>query len=267
MINPVEAEQDLIRQYLLGALDDESNQQFEENLFANREYFEKVLMTEDELVEDFVFDALSPSDRERFLSHYLSQPEHVRKLKNTRALVEYSRSAELKTDFSRTPGFLRKYSIAAGPALACLLIVGVSLWLITRNSLQREIARLNEPGSTLETKGDFEIALTPIRVRTTESVPGDDQVVKLPAGTQVAQLRIPVTENLAREYRAELRTGADERLVTVGHLRATSSNGAYTVPLRLPTKVLQPGVYLLILRDQAGDDTRYLSSFTFRVAE
>ena len=86
----LEQEQLVIRKYLLGELDEEGRQQVEQRVMTERDYKEEVLMSEDELLEEFVAGALREHERELFLKNYLSAPLQRRKLRITQALNKYT---------------------------------------------------------------------------------------------------------------------------------------------------------------------------------
>jgi len=90
-----------IRNYLLGQLDEVESQQLEDNVFTDREFFDTALMVEDELIEDFVFEILPATDKEDFISHFLSTPERILKVQTTIALKHYSDSDLVATPPTR----------------------------------------------------------------------------------------------------------------------------------------------------------------------
>src|SRR5687768_13241308 len=86
----IEREQELIRQYLLGVLDEQQQEQLEQRVITSSDYKQEVLITEEELLEDFVNGTLSPHERELFLKRYSSSPTHVRKVAIAKALAAYA---------------------------------------------------------------------------------------------------------------------------------------------------------------------------------
>jgi len=64
-----------ICQYLLGKLEQEQQRRLEERLMTQDHLFEQVQVLEDELIDEYLKNALSPQDKEDFEKHFLSAPE------------------------------------------------------------------------------------------------------------------------------------------------------------------------------------------------
>jgi len=69
-----------IRQYLLGILPHEQMAQFEERLLADDELYEELLIGEEEILDDFLGDEVSPSERERIETYFLQTPARQEQL-------------------------------------------------------------------------------------------------------------------------------------------------------------------------------------------
>src|SRR5258706_12328620 len=85
-----ESDQELIKSYLLGDVDDDQRRQVEERIFTDPEYADYVLMIEAELYEDFVFDVLTGDEREKFSQRLLLTPNQREKVRTTEMLRNYS---------------------------------------------------------------------------------------------------------------------------------------------------------------------------------
>src|SRR5437773_3861187 len=83
----------MIKQYLLGELTEEGQQQIEERLLRDGDYFEHLQLCEDELVDEYVRGGLPPDEQRRFDNHFLSTPERHEKLRFARALRRYVSAA------------------------------------------------------------------------------------------------------------------------------------------------------------------------------
>ena len=73
------------RQYLLGTLPPAESERLEEEFFANDDIFEEVEIAEDELVDSYVRDELSPAELEKFAS-LLRNPRVAERIKFARIL-------------------------------------------------------------------------------------------------------------------------------------------------------------------------------------
>lgn len=78
-----------IKRYLLGMLDAEERQRVEEHLISDRDFFEQVMIVEDELLDDYVDGSLPEVERERFLHHFLSAPQQHQSLRLASILRQY----------------------------------------------------------------------------------------------------------------------------------------------------------------------------------
>jgi hypothetical protein len=79
----------LLKKYLLGELDNEQQMELEMRLLTDAEYFDELLLVEDELTDDFVFGVLPDDENERIQNHFLAVPERREKLKITRTIEQY----------------------------------------------------------------------------------------------------------------------------------------------------------------------------------
>lgn len=78
-----------IRRYLLGQLEEDELGQLEEKMMADNELFDRVLLAEDDMVEEYVQDELSESDRAGFKASFLSTPEGRQQVAYAKALRKY----------------------------------------------------------------------------------------------------------------------------------------------------------------------------------
>src|SRR6266850_399854 len=78
-----------IKQYLLGRLELAKQEAFEQRLLTHEPYLEDVLIAEDELVDEYLGNKLSPDERDRFRQHFLSTPERREKLRFATTFRKY----------------------------------------------------------------------------------------------------------------------------------------------------------------------------------
>jgi hypothetical protein len=267
-------EERLIRQYLLRELDDSGQRQLEERVFTDREYMEQVLMIEDELVEDFVFDELPASEKERFLVHFLSTPQQVQKLEITEALKEY---VALAADTATPPGarvlaFLHRHKrlVQLTIAAALLLAVFCGAWLLKPDPLVLELARLNvqQTGSSAQNgTEDYSLTLTPVRTRGGAASPEAEPDVTVLPERHVVRLRLALMGGEYESYRVVMqRQTADAEPIIVDNLKPEVAAGGKVIPIRIPARLLTPGYYQLTLSGYANgklDDD--LDSYTFHI--
>jgi CHAT domain-containing protein/tetratricopeptide (TPR) repeat protein len=82
-------EEEAIKQYLLGRLSEEEQTPLEERLLTHDDFFERLKLAEDELIEEYLAGTLPGGDRERFDSHFMAAPERKQKLRFSMALRKY----------------------------------------------------------------------------------------------------------------------------------------------------------------------------------
>lgn len=88
-------QRDLLVRYLLGEASTEDRTQVEEQYFSDDTGVEVLLKAEDELIDDYVRGALSASDRQAFESHFLCTKERKRRLEMVQSMVDVLSQMEL----------------------------------------------------------------------------------------------------------------------------------------------------------------------------
>src|SRR2546423_1528124 len=81
--------QERIRRYLLGNLPAAEQEEIEKTLLASDEFFEELLVTEDELIDAYLSGGLNTDDRAAFESHFLATPERHDQLRFGRAFENF----------------------------------------------------------------------------------------------------------------------------------------------------------------------------------
>ena len=137
MSGNVEAEISMKR-YLLGELAEPQQQELEQGLMTSDECFDRLLVAEDELINDYLRGTLSAREEEKFDDYFLCAPQRRRKLRFFRSLLKYvGANAENSKTIWRWPEFLtfRPFPhriIEASLAGALSLIVLGGSWLTFR---------------------------------------------------------------------------------------------------------------------------------------
>lgn len=79
-----------IRKYLLGYIQvEDERRKIEERLMFDDDYFEKILMQEEELIQDYADGHLNTDERQRFEKYFFISEERGRKIKFARVLRRY----------------------------------------------------------------------------------------------------------------------------------------------------------------------------------
>ncbi len=280
------------RRFLLGEADEAEQRRVEETFMTDPEYREKLLLAEHDLIEDYLDDALSPAERERFRAHFLATPQQRRKVRIARSLKSYapvefaSHSPPAEGQSTRNVSPLRRLANAlslrspfvyvplAGALVAAVLFGSWRLiefrreqQLRAREESQRleaewELAQLNDPsrvGPPLPGATVISTALPPVSTRGSAN--------RLPplAGAGVVELRLLPSGEEYPSYSASLqRVGAASRYA-IPNLRAADTPDGRAVPVRIPARLIAPGQYRLTLRGIAADGrTEDADEYTFQ---
>jgi cell division protein FtsB len=129
-----------LKRYVLGELDEQPRLEFEERLVVDPELFELLGPTEDELVEEYLEDVLSPAERARFERHFLTNEdrrwhlEFVQLLKD-RASAMVPAGPEQTALSSAGPGVQRgSNSVDVAKPVQPQPYSGVTSWAILKGS-------------------------------------------------------------------------------------------------------------------------------------
>lgn len=133
---------DTIKSYLLGQMLEQEESEIETRLLTDREFYDELSIVEDELIDQYLGGALSDADRTSFESHFVSSPERRHKVRFARALKKYvaQQPAEASESLKVVPAqqssfsaFLRRPVVSFALA-AVLLVVAGATFLLIRNS-------------------------------------------------------------------------------------------------------------------------------------
>lgn len=76
-----------IQKYLFGEMSEQEQAEFEQAYFEDNALFEQLLITEEELIEDYLRNRLTPGIRQKFERGYLTTPGRREKVEMTRSLL------------------------------------------------------------------------------------------------------------------------------------------------------------------------------------
>ncbi len=124
-----------LKSYLLGDLNTQEQQRLEQRLMIDSAAFEELCWIEDELIDDYMDGALSDREKEKFENIFLSAPERHQKLRLAKALKRYTAANRQKKThwyiwlnagqaFWRHQSRTLKWILAA----SLLLLIGGSSW-------------------------------------------------------------------------------------------------------------------------------------------
>lgn len=271
-------EEVLMRNYLLGDLDEGTLEQIEERLLCDDNFAERLAAAQDHLIDDYVFDALSESERESFEKNFLFTDERRRKMIFAQALGTYvdERYGQqpLPLDDSHLPSpswskpllFLRAHKAWSAFSLAILLLLvfltpKIVRWFeptdrgdffrAQRANIERRVAEVNRRPTDprIQALPAYELALQPALLRDE----GGIKRVILTEDIKLLTLMLALPHVQHESYRALVLTVEGEELFAVDGLMPESGAGATAIPLKIPSEFLPTGDYQIQLRGAAAD--------------
>ena len=230
-----------IRDYLLGRLSDEEQQEIEERLMVEDDLFNELEVSKCELTEEYCANELAQSERRWFKQHYLAsakgRQEHVFAL--ALDLLKPPVPAPQKLNwFERLQGFLKvhRWALAAAASAAVIIIVA--------GPFIRQ---------TLSPTASYAFSLTSTASRRSS---GEARYYKVPLSPEIGELRVTLQlpEGVQRgtDYRIELDDRGETR-----NLKPTSQD-ANSVLVVIPAASLHEGLYALRLYTLKSDGTEEL---------
>jgi hypothetical protein len=283
-------EQESLRQYLLGSLPEGEISALEERLFTEADFYEELLVVEDELIDQYLSGEQSPAERERFESHFSQAPERQRKVRFARTLQKYlsntseSEAREESDQESPEPAIAvdtivspvvsppvnpiipipRKRPffsfLPSNPALnyalaaVLALVVGGASWIAV-SRLMNPASR--EPGQVLA------VILTPGLSRS-----GDrgDTKISIPPGTGTLQLQLEISKTDYTSYRAELLTSERAEIAESAGLKPETTGARKFITVPVSAGKLKRDDYQVKLSGLRSDGNfEDVATYTFRV--
>jgi hypothetical protein len=194
-------DQTKIREYLLGHLNDQEQEQIEERLIVDDDLFQELEISKGELIEEYCAGELTEKEGKWFERNYLASGEGRRRHALAVAISCVTRRAVQRPGwFERLRSFLTSHTWAVAAATAALLIVTIAGVLIPRYGSGTVVS----------------FALTSTAARRGQN---NSEIYRLKLDPNVAELRIslalPDATLAGARYRAELDNGRNTKAVTV----------------------------------------------------
>ena len=225
-----------IRQYLLGHLSDEEQQNIEERLMTEDDLFEELEISKGELIEEYCAGELSEPEHQWFEQHYLASPEGRQRHTFTLALNCLKRPIPHPKRvpwFDRLGFFFKTQPWAAATATAAVLVAVVGVvWLTYRPQTSLAVT-LN---SNLINRSSTGVRYPEIKLK-----------------PDVGEVRISL--KLAESATPELKYGVElDNRQEIRKLNPTAQD-ANSVLVVIPARQLPPGLYSLRLIAVKDDGT------------
>ena len=234
------SDQERIRRYLLGQLNDEDLQTIEDRLMTENDLFEELEVSKDEIIEEYCAGELTAREREWLEQHFLASPEGKLNRRFALALKQSKqKSPKPATFFERLQTRIsdlwnsQPWAVAAIASAAVVLVV----------------AGIGLRGTFQSTPNKF-LALTLTNTAATRTGEGEP-TAKVSVPLNVDELRItlllPASSPAASSYRVEAVDG-------INTLSVAGSN-SNSVSVIIPAAQLRRGQYALRLYAIRADGT------------
>lgn len=255
----------LLRQFLLGKVDDEERQRIESLFLTDPLSRERILAAEQDLIEDYLDDGLTPADRDKFLQHYGETPTQRRKLRIAKTVQDWVTGGAALTPsapatvsgWSRWRARMRLKPVLVIPiAVTAMIAIVVATVLVNRQweqrNLEEELARLNSAASLREVPTDLlAMELRPGSVRSVES---ENRLIKR-SDVRIVELKLLwIQRERYPKYQAVVRRFSGEWQYVIRELQS-ENRGGQIIRVRLPIRILTRGLYQIFLSGVAADGT------------
>jgi len=217
-----------------------------------------------DVIDRYVRGTMPPAERSEFEEHYLDCQDCLEQLELARSLREgikvcaahESHGAATQTR-SRWFGWF-SWRLATTAALAVLLISAIPSVVLYR-SLESTRTELDQ--ETRKADQLVNAPLLPPAVYTLSPTRGAQatRTIRIPESPRWMLLALELDTSQYHDYRAVLQDGSRQAAWTSGDLKADSPDA---IGVALPSRILQPGDYVLVLEGQAADG-RYVPAASF----
>jgi hypothetical protein len=243
----------LLRQFLLGNVDDQERQRLESMFVTGALSRERVIAAEQHLLDDFLENSLTPGDRERFLAQYGATPDEQRKLRIAKSIQEWAALSQEGTAVANASrwisvrNWLKPVYVIPVAAVFLVAIICGAVWLRSswekRNrhlAMQQELVRLNAPSRSRDVS-PVTLTLMPGAVRSAEA----EKELTPPANIESVELRLVWTQKERYpSYQATIRKFDDEEIFTIPDLQLDPDN---VIRIKLSPHYLTHGLYQIEL--------------------
>jgi len=141
----------LAARFILGKLSAVETAEMEKDYFGNQKLFEEILIAENDLIDAYAANTLSPEDKSRFESRLLLSTHQRRRVQFAKTLVKYASSQplfaeEIKSSAEKASWisaisrlFSGKPRLSLSFTAAALLLFAVAIWFVLDKSNQKGV--------------------------------------------------------------------------------------------------------------------------------
>jgi hypothetical protein len=241
------------REYLLGQLGEEEQDQLERMLLEGPQAAEALADAQDELIEDYLNAALPAELRAPFESHFVSAPEHRQAVEEARLLRDAMR--ERARPAARAAARVRPQPRIVAWAGLIAAVVAFVVFNLYRSAHAPTIPMHEASARTTPATAP---SVAPLRIAMLSLAPGRvmarsaDARVAVAASTDLLRLELLVEDSRLARYQVRL-TARGQEIWTSNPVAAVPLDGGATVTVDVPAaKLGDAGGYEARLLQQPG---------------
>lgn len=265
-----------LKSYLLGNLDAQSGEEIGVRIIADETMEEKLLIAENDLIEDFLEKNLSPVEEKLFYDNFLVCEDRKKQLDEINFFKKYSKkNYQTETPKNQTKSadnfwdkikklFIFNFRLAVPVFAVLIIIIGIGIYFLNNSAeltpLETEFAQLNS--KVLEKTGDFteysNVSLISGTLRSSDTM----KKVKAEnlSDKTLFRLALPFTISETESLNAEL-VRANKVVFRQPEIHVFQNGSGQEFRLLLPKSVLSKGQYQLKIVDVKKDDAPIIYNF------
>jgi hypothetical protein len=242
-----------VRAYLLGMLDNWHAVALEQRYFVDRDFFDRVRDAETTLIEDFIEHRLSAAEKLHFEKRYLEVPDLARRVEEVRKAFAITQPAA---------GRARAWQLSLAVSMLILLLAG---GVVYRRARQRSV----ESGSGLpQVAVNISVVNVWLTPGVTKSATAHSVVIAPPPRGTVVKLSLELPGRHSTEgYQALVALIGDDgrrsRIWTSGIIRPVAAPSGSVLTVDLAPNLLRSGDYMVEVGLPERDT---LETYLFRVS-
>lgn len=272
------ADRKLVRQYLLGRLDDQTELEddLSDSIVLNDEMTDIVDSVEDEIIEEYLEGSLSSADSEAAEKYFLQPPHRKEKLRSAQLLRHYFEMKPSRfsgANFVRPPTpWVAQFRTYGGLAALVLVIISTLMYLsgVRRGQtrLERELAQERARSSSLVKQAELlPPTVVPLTLVADRSRGAETQIpqVEIKSSTQRIIVEIALQGAASSPYDVRLETKRGEGpLWSARLLPLFSTTGDARLVFDVPARGIESDVYSFVV-SSASQSTAGLRYYDFQV--
>ncbi|MEQ1764156.1 MAG: hypothetical protein ABL984_13570 [Pyrinomonadaceae bacterium] len=248
-----------LRKYLLGSLSASEIEEIDVQIISDTNLSDPLAFAENELIEDYLDGALTPEEEDLFRRNFLTSNERRSMVGETSLLREYAdRFSEplvtvtepANSVFEKLRSIFARPAFAGATALAALLIALLVWQTFIRDSstqLEREYAAMNLRDIPAENSFSS-ISLISSNLRDSNSAPRHS--VNNLTDTVLVRLALPAGDDAAT-FKAVISRGST-KVFAVASVKSYQNPNGREVKMLLPRSILEKGQYQIRLERPSG---------------